>query len=190
VTKKYVYTKKTGRPTKYKPEYCEEIIRYFTVPHFKLQKTARAEKFNKEGKANYKRVETKEVAEPIRFFSQFAAKIGVEHAAMLDWVKQHPEFSKAYTRAKELQFEMMVSNGLKGLYQPHFTMLAMKNMHNWIEKTEHGLTDETYEKMKGISLDQLQLRFQAVIGHEPGSAGRRSLPDPKASGDPQANKPA
>ena len=144
--------KKMGRPTKYKPEYCQEIIEYFDIEHFEDKLVSKVT-----GKNDYEKEEYKEVANPLRFLTQFARKIGVATKQLYEWEKVHPEFRKALTRARELQQEMLVSNAMKGLYQAHFTIFSAKNMIGWKDKTEveHGATDDLLEKYKEMSADEL-----------------------------------
>lgn len=151
--KKYHYTKKTGRPSSYDPKYCDELIKFFSVEHFEEKVVARVT-----GKNDYEKEEFKEIANKIPFINAFARKIGVSHDTLYEWARVHPEFSASMSRAKDLQAEMIVSNALKGLYQPHFAFFAMKNMHGWKDKTEidHGITDESYEKLKAIPVEELK----------------------------------
>ena len=144
--------KKTGRPTKYKPQYCQKIIEYFSVEHFEDKLVSRVT-----GKNDYKKEEFKETANPLPFITQFARKIGVATSQLFVWEKTYPEFREALTCARELQQEMLVSNAMKGLYQPHFTIFSAKNMIGWKDKTEieHGATDELMDKYKDMSADEL-----------------------------------
>ncbi len=147
-----------GRPSKYKPEYCQEIIKYFDIEHYKIIQ------IKTKGK-NFEKIEEKEVANSLQFISGFARKIDVNVDTLREWKANHPEFSAAFTRAKELQHEMMVNNASKGLYNPNFLIFAMKNMHEWRDRTEidHGLTDETYEKYKSLSVDELMEKVKNLI---------------------------
>lgn len=168
------------RPTLYDPKYCEMLTDFFSVDYSEDKVIAKVS-----GKNDYEREEVKETGLPLPMFGQFARKIGVSRDTIYEWAKVYPEFSDAMKRAKVMQEEMLVSNALKGLYQPNFSFFAMKNIHGWVDKTEvgHGLTDETYEKMKGLPIDKLGLRFQALIGYD-ASGARGSRPsDPKALGN-------
>ena len=104
-----------GRPTKYRPEYCQKIVEFFDVAHCEDKLVARVT-----GKNDYEKNEYKEIANAPRFFSAFARSINVETSSLKEWAKTYPEFSKALTRAKELQVEMFYSNASKSLYNPHF----------------------------------------------------------------------
>ena len=103
-----------GRPTKYRPKYCEQIVKFFDIKHFEEKVVARAS-------GKYEKVEYKEIANPPRFFSQFARSIKLEETSTLsDWARAHPEFKRALLRAKELQMEMIHVNSCKGLFDSKF----------------------------------------------------------------------
>jgi len=122
-----------SRPTKYDSKYCQEIIEYFDVkPHRLIE-----EKFHY--KNGDEKVKETEVANDLPFLSKFARSIGVCHSTVINWTKTHPEFDTAYKQAKEMQEELLVTNGLKGLYNPSFTIFAAKNMIGWRDKHEHDL---------------------------------------------------
>lgn len=121
-----------GRPTKYKPEYCQEIINFFDID----PSTEVEVKFvGKDGKEWSK---FEERANRLPFLSAFARKIGVTHETLLEWCRVHPEFSVAFSYAKGLQAEMLHGNALMGLYNPAYARLAAINITDWkSEKQEH-----------------------------------------------------
>ena len=82
-----------GRPTKYRPEYCREILEHFDVDFHNKSQTK---------------------AVPLNFLSAFARKIGVCRDTLDEWCKVHPEFSDAYKKAKALQKEHLITCGLLG----------------------------------------------------------------------------
>lgn len=143
-----------GRPSKYDPKYCKEIVAYFTVKPYQVKT------MGKRGKVL--------IANDLRFLSAFARKIGVEHKTLDNWCHEHPEFLQAYTRAKQLQMEMLVSNGLNGTYDSRFAIFSAKNMIGWVDKSEidHGVTDETLEKYKSLSIEELKAKLKDLL---PGS---------------------
>jgi hypothetical protein len=141
-----------GQPTKYLPKYCHDIIKYFDVPHFEDKEVARVT-----GKNDYEKTEYKEIANPIRFLTRFASDIGVTLKTLENWASDYPDFLRAYTRAKELQLEMMVSNGAKGLYNPYFTTFMMKNMHGWKEESVVVDNSQHYH----CTLEQIRARRNA-----------------------------
>ena len=133
--------KERGRPSKYKPEYCQEIIKYFDVPFFedKLVSTTT-------GKNDFSKDEYKEIATPPRFLSAFARSIGVNTDSLHEWAKVHKDFSVALKCAKEIQHEHFVTCGLKGLFNASAYIFSMKNMHDWRDQTEVKHSGEIEEK--------------------------------------------
>ena len=121
---------KRGQPTKYKPEYCQEIITFFDIEPYE---TTTEKFFYKNGDEKEKEVR---VPAQLPFFSAFARKIGVCHDTLCEWCKVHPDFSEAYKRAKELQKEMLINNGLMGLYNATAYIFTAKNIAGMRDKTE------------------------------------------------------
>lgn len=98
-----------GRPTDYHPKYCEEIVTFFSKKPTKLA----GEKL---------------IAEDMPFIEAFARSIDVTHKTLLNWCDTYPEFLQAYKKAKEMQKEFLISNGLNGLYNPTFAIFTAKNI--------------------------------------------------------------
>lgn len=107
-----------GRPTKYKFEYCEDIIRFFS------KKPTRKSKGNT-------------IVVPPPLFARYAQKLGVSYETLQEWRRVHPEFSDAYKACKKIQEAIMLEGAIAGHYSAAFTIFSMKNMHNWRDKKEH-----------------------------------------------------
>lgn len=145
VTKKYNYTKKTGRPSKYKPEYCEEIIKFFDI---ELSTPVLKKKIiKKDGEVIE---EYDERANNMRFLSQYARSIGVTTTTMLQWTEEYPEFLEAYNKAKELQEEHLVGNALHANFNPFFAFQTAKNIFGWRDKIETEHSGDLNLTLKGI----------------------------------------
>lgn len=106
-----------GRPTKYKPKYCEEIIKFFDVEHTKI-------------------VGDREVGNDLPTFQRYAHSIEVHVDTLHEWKKVYPDFSESYKKAQQLQEAMWLANSMKGLYPGSFTIFAGKNMFGWRDKKE------------------------------------------------------
>lgn len=121
---------KAGAPTKYKPEYCKQMLDYFSVTIFKSNSG-----FKKE--YNY-----------FPSFQGFAAReLKVTHKTLLNWCKEFPEFLQAYNVCKELQEQILLDGGLTGSYNPIFTKFVMNSVSDTFkEKVEITADEET----KGI----------------------------------------
>lgn len=117
---KYAIGNKGGRPTKYKPEYCEQIIEFFSrnpveieeIPHYKNGEVAWIDK--------------KRLPALLPTLVDFCEEIGIVNTQTLhDWCEKHKEFKDAFMRAKEKQKNFLIQNGLAGLYNPTaFTFTA------------------------------------------------------------------
>jgi len=110
-----------GRPSKYKKQYCEEIIRFFDVPQTKIQKVT---KITASGVTEFH----KEVPENLPTIIGFARKIGVLSETLKEWADKYEEFSVSYRKALELEKEFLIQNGLKGFYQPNIFQFIASNL--------------------------------------------------------------
>lgn len=148
-----------GRPSKYDPKYCEEIIKYFDIePNYEKElnhTTAKGSTWT----------DYKKWANTLPTFLGFAKKINVNGDTLVEWASarypedyedetlrgelKHPDFSAAYMRAKELQKWFLIENGLNGLYNPQFAIFVAKNITDMKDKTETDLTSDG-EKLEGL----------------------------------------
>lgn len=122
MTKKYNYTRKTGRPTKYKPEYCQKIIEFFDVPLLELYKDNLGL--------------TKEKPTSLKFLFEFAKSIGVNDDTLNEWSHKHVEFSAALKAVEKLRERHLVNNALEGRYNSTAFIFTMKNILGWRDKSE------------------------------------------------------
>lgn len=99
-----------GAPTKYRPEYIEQLIEYFS--------------------AKISTVNSMGTERPSDFpsLAGFAIKIGVAKDTLYEWSKVYPDFSVAYKRAKDFQENWLLVNGNKGLIPPNFGIFTAKNV--------------------------------------------------------------
>jgi len=77
-------------------------------------------------------------------------------------VGKYPDFSDAYKRAKELQKQILITNGLLGLYAPAFTIFTMKNICGW--RDEQHIKGEGFNTNIYNIIGQLQRDFQKNSG--------------------------
>lgn len=120
-----------GAPTKYKKEYCEEIINFFRIEPYetKIQR-----EFFSDGSLRSEKV----VIIPTKFptFQDFSDSIGVHIDTLNEWCKVHEEFSEAYARAKQLQEKIWLINGMNGQYNSQFAIFFGKNCLGYKDKQE------------------------------------------------------
>lgn len=126
-----------GRPSKYKPEYAEQMEEYFGV-----EAGYDVEVENSKGV-----MQSVRHAADLPTFAAFATKLGVHRETLLNWAgtgeegkPKHPEFFDAYKRAADHQERILVQNALKGGYQPSFAIFTAKNVLKWRDKTDHEIT--------------------------------------------------
>jgi hypothetical protein len=119
---KYALGNKGGQPTKYRPEYCEKIIEFFTV---QPQQTVYKRTYFSDGRI--KSEEPVILPEQLPTFQKFADSIGVTVSTLWEWEKNIEEFSKAYARAKQLQEHIWLVNGMSNLYNSQFAQFFGKN---------------------------------------------------------------
>lgn len=88
-----------GRPTSYRPEYCQSIIDFFTRDSWELAHDA---------KGTAKVVPKDNIPTLIRW----CLAIGVPRRTIYDWIEAHPEFADAHDTAMELQKAFLMESGI------------------------------------------------------------------------------
>lgn len=120
-----------GRPTKYKPEYCQLMLSYFDInPYESLE----VDYETKDGERR-----TKIVIEPndLPTLADFCLKIDVTEDTIVNWTKQHPEFLGAYEKCKMLQKKILVTNGLRDHYNSSFAKFVATNFTDMEDKKKN-----------------------------------------------------
>jgi len=131
-----------ARPTKYNPEYCKEIIDYFTnteyyreveIPHYKNGELSWTDK--------------KLFPNTFPTLVQFARKIGVCYATVYNWQDKdhksyHPEFLEAYARAKDLQKDFLIQSALTGVYDSKFSQFVAINITDMVQTQKNELSGD------------------------------------------------
>ena len=130
-----------GRPTAYRVEYIEEMLKHFNQPLY----------INKEvQQASGGRLVKVMVEKPnsMPTFERFALNIGVTHDTLRNWCKEHPEFFGAYNACKDIQKDFIVEHGMMGNYNPGFAKFIAVNVTNLRDKVTHEVDDETKRALK------------------------------------------
>lgn len=88
-----------GRPTSYRPEYCESLIRYFDRKSWCVATDAKG---------------TQKVMphEDIPILDRWCLAIGVPRRTIYDWIKAYPEFADAHETAMGLQKAFLIESGI------------------------------------------------------------------------------
>ncbi len=127
-----------GRPSKYKPEYCQMLIDHFDeepfreieIPHYKGGVLAWTD--------------CKEVANRVPSLTKFATQNGLGWATVHDWLNPehgsyHEEFSDAYTHARALRADMLIDMGMSGVSPPASFKFVAVNLTDMRDKQETEL---------------------------------------------------
>jgi hypothetical protein len=134
---KHKAKRKMGRPTKYKPEYCQAIIDYFSREHTRVVEVTHTNTKGDTWTSN------DEKANPLPTIDGFCAKIGVSDEILVAWTKRWPAFLTAYTRAKQMQKDMLLSNALTKGYDSGFAQFVGINCCGMISaKGRHEFTGQ------------------------------------------------
>jgi len=116
-----------GRPTLYKPEYCDEIVEFFNaVSPTKIVKKQVVQK------GQVVEIKVEEPNGPPTLYG-FAAKVGVDRDTLNEWANVYPAFSVAKKKAKTIQANFIVQNGMTGFSPQPFSIFMMKCNHDWNE---------------------------------------------------------
>jgi hypothetical protein len=156
-----------GQPTKYKPEYCNQLIEYFeSIEPIRI----REEKCVNPKTGEYFIKEIEEPNAPPTLYG-FARRIGVGRDRLGEWAKKHPEFKQAFNHAKAIQAEFIIEGVMTNRVKGSFPHLMMKNNHNWTDKNESTVSHHmTLESLVGQSFNS-GLRIvedkKEVIEHKP-----------------------
>ncbi len=112
--------KKRGRPSRYRREFAQQLVDYFSAP---AQRVAR--KIEKYPDGALKSSAPVALTTPFPTFEAFAAAIGVARSTLYAWETDHPTFAEACRRAREQQIRFIVENGLNGNYSTSFAQYLL-----------------------------------------------------------------
>lgn len=123
-----------GRPTKYLPEYCEQIVEHFQQPLYR-------ETVAQDGTVT-------RVKNLFPTMARFADKIGVDDETLLEWAKIHPDFSASLKKAKKLQEANLQEGALDGAYHGSFAIFTAKNVCGWRDEKDLNLANKPGENFR------------------------------------------
>lgn len=142
--------KKIGRPTKYKPEYCQLLIEHFDIPFYK---TIVEEKMSASGQVKELK---RQVPNDFPTLEGFARKLGVVPDTLGNWSKENPEFLGAIKVAKGIQKEFLKVHGLNGGYVSSFAKFIAVNVTDLVDKSEVKTENDHNVKGYGLAFDLSQ----------------------------------
>lgn len=131
ISENQLFEKENAAACKYKPEYADKLIEYFSQPATRIEYYKR---YDKEGNL----LEEKPMIFPNEYptFEGFAMSIGVTTHTLLNWCDENRRFSHCYARAREMQRGKLITNTLSGFYNPQFAKFEAINNHGMTEKTQ------------------------------------------------------
>jgi len=149
-----------GRPTKFKPEYCKQLVEFFSLEPYRREIAEQAKEFFANGDVKKESKKFRLIANRLPTLYGFAKKIKVDYTTLWRWAekgededgtpaKDFPElaeFCKAYKEAKELQKEFLISLGLSGAAPPASFIFVAKNVTDMRDKQEVEVTRPDPEK--------------------------------------------
>jgi len=164
----------TGRPSKYKKEYCDMMIQYFEETRAEVLVDVSFYNTNKDSTIaqiinpiydkpedwdllntwSVKRIEQKIVMNKFPSYVRFARKIWVSKSTLFEWAEEHKEFSDSMKVCNDISETILLENWLQGIYNPWFTQFLLKNNYGYKDKTElehsweiKSIHDFTYDSM-------------------------------------------
>ncbi len=108
----------TGRPSDYKEEYCKDIIEFFSRA---LTKDVIKTYTTKAGTVIEEKIEK---PNELPTLEEYCNKLGIVVNTLKAWTKDHPDFLTAFTRAKQLEKDFLVKNGISGRYDKTWMFVA------------------------------------------------------------------
>lgn len=123
-------------PSKYKPEYCEQIVAYFNQPSTKEVEVV----IQTRGGGTLTKTETQGL--PPRHMTAFARSINVTIGTLKDWATKYPEFGRAYEYAEYLIREHGIDNSLMGTWNAQSARLYLVNHTDMRDRTAVDVTSE------------------------------------------------
>ncbi len=129
---------KRGRPTKYKPEYCQKLIDFFDIEPYEDREIPHYDKNT--GKVVVWK-DIKRMPNKLPTLRDFAKKIKVHISNVYDWVNPEAssyqkKFHDAFIHAKEIRKWFLIQNGLQGLYPPLSFKFVAINCTDMEDKSE------------------------------------------------------
>lgn len=135
MTAKKKTTKKVGRPETYRKEWCDLLIKHFSVPLYETK----TKEIVSAGRAV---VTTEEVARDMPSIHGFCVDNNIPRSTLYDNAKNHKELSDTLDWCREQQIRFLVAHGLNGNYNSGFAKFLLINMSDYRDKVEQQVDGE------------------------------------------------
>lgn len=152
----YTYKKKnngkndTGRPSKYKPEYCKMIVDYFDVQAYTEKQTMTS--FNDKTWSEKEYTKPRPVDFPT--FEWFASTIDVDDSTLENRTKEYNKFFLAYRKARQLQKRILIVNWLNWLYKEWYAKFVAINCFPEMKDKTESNTNISWEINQILDINQ------------------------------------
>lgn len=169
--------KKTGAPTKYKPEYCEQILEFFNKEPFEY---VEIDVEDDEGNVR-KTIALDKTGNPIRVpvhlptKEAFATSIGVDRGSLLNWAREHPEFFSAIKICEQMQQNILLQNALVQSYDKTFSIFTAKNVMGWTDKGSSDFVNIDFKNCKTAMQKAEKVISEIASGNIPMDKGKSLL---------------
>lgn len=164
---------KGGRPTKFKPEFAEKLVKFFDIEPFIKELSEWSKEYYKEGGIKKESEKFRLTPNKMPTLYRFAKSIKVDYSTVYRWAEkgewtddlesgeqppiEFQEFCNAYKEAKELQKEFLINLGLAGAAPSPFAIFTAKNVTDMRDKTEVDavITANPYRELETEELRRL-----------------------------------
>lgn len=147
VGKETRFTKDHTLSCKYKPEYCDKIIEYFS----NVEREVIYEEFYFPDGTLKGKKPVQILPPKLPTMEGFAESIGVINNTLLNWCKDYPQFENAYARAKQIQKDIIMTNGAQKQYDSNFSKFLLMNNHGMAEQVKN---DTTFKVVMDDAIDE------------------------------------
>ena len=108
----------------YEKKFAIQLIRYFDRPAFRIEGKT---EFDRAG--NPKGERTTRVAEDYPTLYGYLSDLGITREIFDIWVRTHVEFARAFDMARQCQFNILLTNALRGDYNATIAKLELIATH-------------------------------------------------------------
>lgn len=120
-----------GRPTKYRPEFCDEVDVYLKKNKDKYRKVV-VMKSNEKG---YEKMEERlDVKLPT--LDDFSTHLNVTRSSLFEWRDKYPKFSDSLEKILKEQKKRLLNKGISGEYNSTIAKLVLSSNHGMKERAD------------------------------------------------------
>jgi uncharacterized short protein YbdD (DUF466 family) len=145
-----------GRPSGYRPEYCDQVLDYFEfAPQTRNEMVGvqkHANYVNQHGynaprmTTGFKREEVRRICAAMPTWERFATSIGVSTFTVRYWRSKYPDFEEACRICEQIQRDFLQQGLLNGSIPPVGGIFVAKNVTQYhdtplVDRIEHGVTN-------------------------------------------------